>query len=558
METLEDSPETNTQPHRRRRTTLAVTLLLLLLVLALVLTPPMVNVNRYSKRIAASMSASLGRPVHLSSVTLHLLPMPGLTLENLVVSEDPAFGSEPTIRANKVVATLRVSSLWRRQIEFSKIQFEVDDNGSAPSLNLVRNAQGHWNLESLLMHASRIDAAPTSQRTAGPTPRFPYIEATGARVNVKLGAEKMPFSLTDTDFALWLPTPRQFSVRLEAKPARTDNNVGDPGVVRLDGSLQRAANLADVPVDLQASWRDVPLGEASLLLAGVDAGWRGTLHLDVSLTGTLGKGQLHTHLTLNDLRRADFVPDRSLDLSVLCDGELEVPAAVVHNPSCNLEVPHVSAVADTVDLTSLQVNGLHVGTPGVPEAWAMDGLRLFSQRLPESEQGTGMISGTLALTPMPNATGLSFPGGIWIGQITGAMGDSLPGMPEVADTAPARPEFTIVSGPAGAVLQPLNLTAGSKAAPLTLSGSATRTGYSLTLTGTATAQEIAALAADAPPLADGLNEVLSPEKAADGDKTPAKALSVDVTCTRSWGAPQTCVQAVAAPVKTKARARRRR
>ena len=85
--------------------------------------------------------------------------------------------------------TLRPSSLWRRQVELSAIKFEVDDNGSAPNLNLVRNAQGKWNIEqACAIHAAQVGHR--SHRAAqhpGPEPRFPYIEATGGRINVKLG-----------------------------------------------------------------------------------------------------------------------------------------------------------------------------------------------------------------------------------------------------------------------------------------------------------------------------------------------------------------------------------
>src|ERR1700753_1674098 len=102
----EDAPS----PHIRRR--IILTAVAIFLVLLLVLTPPLINVNRLRRRIATSMSLSLGRPVHLDGVSLQALPIPGLVLQNLVVSEDPAFGSEPAIRANKVLLTLRPSSLW--------------------------------------------------------------------------------------------------------------------------------------------------------------------------------------------------------------------------------------------------------------------------------------------------------------------------------------------------------------------------------------------------------------------------------------------------------------
>src|SRR5207302_234030 len=130
-----------------------------LVVLLLVLLPPLISVNRYQKRIANAISDSLGRPVHLDRVSLNLLPLPGF------------------------------SPLWRRRVEFSTISF------TDPSVNLVHLADGKWNLASILLHAAHIDAAPTAQRRAGSAPRFPYIEATGARVNLKFNQEKTPFSL---------------------------------------------------------------------------------------------------------------------------------------------------------------------------------------------------------------------------------------------------------------------------------------------------------------------------------------------------------------------------
>lgn len=214
----------------RKRLVIAACVLLALVVLALL--PPLVNVNRFQRRIASSISRSVGRPVHLDSVSMTLLPLPGFTLENFVVSEDPQFGSEPVMRADEVKATLRVSSLWRGKLEFSTISL------TAPSVNLVRNAAGRWNLETILLQASQIDAAPTQQKRAGSTPRFPYIEATDARVNVKLGDEKTPFSLTGAEFALWLPDPQEWRLRLKAKPARTDTDASDTGELRVEATLR--------------------------------------------------------------------------------------------------------------------------------------------------------------------------------------------------------------------------------------------------------------------------------------------------------------------------------
>src|ERR1700751_2855539 len=99
-----DAPPSLRTPTLRPLLYLAIAALAILL---LVLLPPLISVNRYQRRIANSISDSLGRPVHLDRVSLNLLPLPGFILEKLVVDEAPALGSEPVIRANAVRATLR-------------------------------------------------------------------------------------------------------------------------------------------------------------------------------------------------------------------------------------------------------------------------------------------------------------------------------------------------------------------------------------------------------------------------------------------------------------------
>ena len=227
---LDTTPDA--RPKRRHYRLWLAALCLLLLVLLLAFIPPLINASRFQLRIASNISASIGRPVHFDRVSPVLLPLPGFTLENFVVDEDPAFGSEPILRAGEVRATLRLSSLWRH-VEFSKISLSAGSAGIDPSVNLVRNPDGHWNIESLLLQASHIQAAPTAQTYSSPARRFPYIEATGARLNLKLGQIKTPFSLTDADFALWLPEPHQWHIRIEAHPIRTDTAPGDTGTPRL-------------------------------------------------------------------------------------------------------------------------------------------------------------------------------------------------------------------------------------------------------------------------------------------------------------------------------------
>ena len=136
------------QPRQSKHRRLWLALATVAALLAVLIVPPLVSINRYKSQITHLMSASLGRPVRLSSVELRLLPRPGFVLTDLTVEEDPAYGSEPILHANTVIASFRLLSLWRGRLEIGRIS--VDE----ASLNLVRTDAGRWNLESLFRTAA--------------------------------------------------------------------------------------------------------------------------------------------------------------------------------------------------------------------------------------------------------------------------------------------------------------------------------------------------------------------------------------------------------------------
>ena len=82
--------------------------------LLVLVVPPLISVSHYKGQITRLMAQSLGRPVRLSSVEVRLLPWPGFVLYDLSVAEDPAYGAEPVLHANKVTASLRLLSVVAR------------------------------------------------------------------------------------------------------------------------------------------------------------------------------------------------------------------------------------------------------------------------------------------------------------------------------------------------------------------------------------------------------------------------------------------------------------
>lgn len=543
----------STQPGRvRRRHRLRYVSFALLALLLLVLLPPLISANRFQRRIATSISNSLGRPVHLDRVSLNLLPLPGFTLENVVVSEDPAFGTEPIIRANSVRATLRISSLWSKRVEFSTIRF------TEPSVNLVHIANGKWNLESILLQASRIEAAPTAQTKAGPAPRFPYIEATGARLNLKQGQEKLPLSLTDAEFALWLPKPQEWHLRLQARPTRTDTNISDAGIIQVEGTLGHAASLGQVPLKLEGEWRNAPLGEASRLVLGHDAGLRGEMTLTASVGGTVGNSNVQTRLRLNDTRRADFVPARTLSVDLECLGTATGAFHAFENVRCSW--PPAGSGAQTLalagslpDVRKLKSATVEVGTPGIPASTLLDWLRIASARVPADVSATGTMTGSFSYHP----NGASpWEGELLIADVSlksaKAGAASLVASDIVVRSVPramvetSSRRRTPPSSGSAFVLSPVLLALGGKE-PATLEGHLDASGYTLHLGGMATASRLLALGVAVPQFGDSLSEWVPTNRAAG-------QFRIDLMASRPWGGPQVWRDA---PVHTSAGRSRR-
>jgi AsmA protein len=254
---------------------------------------------------------ALDRPVDIGAVKIHILPQPGFDLENFVVYDDPAFSSEPMVRASEVSASLRVRSLLRGRLEVSRLSL------ADPSLNLVRSRDGHWNLENLIERAARTEAAPTATAQSE-RPAFPYVEADNARINFKLGTEKKPYALTEATLSFWQESENTWGMRLKARPVRTDFNLSDTGTLSLDGIWKRSASLRDTPLQFRIEWDKAQLGQFTTLVLGSDKGWRGALKIDATISGKPHSLQIVTDASISDFRRFDILGGNSVDLKTHC------------------------------------------------------------------------------------------------------------------------------------------------------------------------------------------------------------------------------------------------
>ena len=372
---------------KRRLVILAV----LLLVVVLCLVRP--GANRLRARIVSSISLAVGRPVEVASVNLRLLPQPGFDLENFVMRDDPAFGAEPVIRAQEVTAVLRFSSLLRGRLEISRL------NLSEPSLNLVRNAEGHWNLESLLQRAAETAVAPTGKAKDEARSAFPYIEASDARINFKFGHEKLPHALTSADFSLWQDSENTWGMRMEAQPVRSDFNLSDTGTLKVSGSWQRSTSLRQTPLKFILQWENAQLGQMTKLLYGDDKGWRGSMAISATLSGTPADLQVATTASVQDFRRYDIVSGGPLLLVVRCGARYSSLDHLLSQVDCHSPVGdgEIALEGEAAGLYHPSTYNLSVSARDVPVQGLVSLLRRVKGDVPKDLIAGGKLNGKVAV-----------------------------------------------------------------------------------------------------------------------------------------------------------------
>jgi hypothetical protein len=469
-------------------------LIILVIFLGLVV-PPFINLGRYRAYIADAMSRALGRPVTFGSISLRLLPQPGFDFENFTVGDDPAYSAEPILRADEVTAYLRISSLWRGRLELARLSLGY------PSLNLVRLNEGDWNVESLLYHASKTAAAPTTALRPQSRPRFPYIEASDGRINLKYGLEKQVFAFTEAKFSVWSPGENELRLRLQAKPVRTDIPLADTGLVQAEGSLRRADRLRDTRIKMDLAVERGQLGQLTRLVFGRDRGWRGSLDVSAHLIGTPADLKFVTDTSVQDFRRYDITQDEVLALGSHCTGRLSVTGKSLDDVQCSVPTGDGKlTLAGSMKGWKAGAYAVTLDAHKVPMNWVTAIARHAKRDLPEDLSADGTVSGEFGLTKAENTrepvltgagsiTGLVLKSSLLdspltLGQIQLAAAEPPKKRSRIASNTPFDPRLDV-----GPFAVPLGL-----AEPGVASGWFSRHGYTFTLTGEGDVANIVRLA----------------------------------------------------------------
>lgn len=288
---------------RRRHFRIAVVTLALLMAAAWVL-PHFLNAGRYRPLLKAGLERSLHRKVALGDISLHFFPHLGFSVDNVVVDEDPAFGAEPFIRVGRLDCDLQWRSLWGARLHFGTLKL------TDPSINLVRNSEGIWNIENLLLE-SGIKAQASGNAPAGAEPSNLAVDIKGARLNFKIGENKKPFAVVDARAHLDFDYSSDRVVfRMAGDPVRTDIELPTPGLVELDGNWSPArtsGNTLDATLRMQGSL----LYDWIPLLTGRNPEIYGVMNSTIHLSGTLRQIKYSGESQLTQLHRWEQLPSAS-------------------------------------------------------------------------------------------------------------------------------------------------------------------------------------------------------------------------------------------------------
>ncbi len=229
--------------------------------------------------LLARLTASFGRPVDVARFDFSLLDGARLEAYSVTVGEDPHFGNEYFLRADALTVGLRWSALLFGRVEFGSFSL------LRPSLNLSRDAEGHWNIERWLppnpAGASRPGFAASRAAPRGRAARLYRIDVDTGRINFKQQDVKSPFALIDVSGSVEQDSSGRWDLDLEARPMRAGVELQDIGMLRLRGTIAGTSARLQ-PAELNLTWRAASLADTLRLARQNDYGIRGGLALDLN------------------------------------------------------------------------------------------------------------------------------------------------------------------------------------------------------------------------------------------------------------------------------------
>jgi AsmA protein len=256
-----------------------VGIILGVLILALIALPFGLNVNTFRPRLQSELSAALGRKVTVGNMGLSLFAG-SLSADDIAIADDPAFGSNPFVRAKSLKVGVEL-----RPLIFSKVLNITDLTLDQPQVLLLRNPSGTWNFSSLGGKSS----APEAKSSSNPNLSVAKLDISNGRVT--LGNTATPDKLHTYDNVNVTVKNFSFASRF---PFTMSAKVPGGGDLKLDGQAGPIdpQDAAATPLEAKINAQRVDLAATGLVdpasgIAGV-ADFDGNVSSDGSTLHSTG------------------------------------------------------------------------------------------------------------------------------------------------------------------------------------------------------------------------------------------------------------------------------
>ena len=229
--------------------------LIVLLILAAVLLPFFIDANNFRPQIESAADSALNRKVALGNIRLAIFSG-GVSVENITISEDPAFGSGSFLTAKSVAVGVEwMPLIFSRQLHVTGIVIDQ------PEVTLLRAPSGDWNFSSLGAKTSSNTSTPPSSASATDVSVKKIEIKNGKLIVGKVGSKEKPreydqMNLTVSDLSYTSQFPFEFTATMPGNS--TLKITGKAGPLN-------QANAAQTPLDTSIEVRGLDLTTTGFL-----------------------------------------------------------------------------------------------------------------------------------------------------------------------------------------------------------------------------------------------------------------------------------------------------
>jgi AsmA protein len=248
--------------------------------------PFFINVNSFKPKIEHELSAALGRHSTVGNLSLSILGG-SVSADDITIADDPAFSKSPFLTAKSLKIGVELIPLI-----FSKELHVTDITLDEPSINVLSNARGAYNFQSLGGTAPRSESSSSS---GGGLTAFSVAELKvndGKLVIGKVGSSAKPTTIEKVNIEV-----KNFSATTQFPFTMTALLAGS-GKLSLDGKAGPLAP-AGTPVEAALKLADLNLAAVG---AAPSAGLGGTGNLDGKLESDGKNARINGTLTVDKLK----------------------------------------------------------------------------------------------------------------------------------------------------------------------------------------------------------------------------------------------------------------